>query len=957
MARIPDEQIARIKKEVSLLRLAESQGCKPIKQGKEYAVHCPFHDDKTPSCMINPTKNEFNCFGCDAGGSVIDWVMLSQKLNFREAVVWLQNECLTFTAPAQPSSTTNAPALSEVDQQSLMQRVLAHYHKNVLTHKTAREYLAKRGLDDDDLIQRFHLGFGDRNVSQLLASRNSEQGKAEREALKQSGLLLESGFGRFAGSLVVPVIEDGKTLEVYGRRVQADKRKQGDVVHQYLPGAHAGIWNRAGVEKQSSIILCESLIDAMTLWVKGFKNTTTSYGVHGFTQECMRFFIENKPECIYIAYDRDEAGDRAAQKLIESLAEHQLKAVRLKLPLNSDINEWALRSEDFKAEFNECLLQAKTEIDSASSLAAGVPSLAASSTDVEARINGEDIYIDLGSRRYRVRGLQNNTHTQQLKITLRITYGDEFFIDSLDLYQAKQRQQFVQQARVECGLDEAILKKDLGKLLRKLEAIQEEQLASNDDDAPVALSEEETQAALSLLKDKDLLQRIVDDFTHCGVVGEATNTLVSYLAGVSRKLDKPLAVMIQSTSAAGKSALMDAVLQMMPIEERVQYSAMTGQSLYYLGDTNLKHKILAIAEEEGAENASYALKLLQSEGEITIASTGKNPTTGNLETQSYRVEGPVMLFLTTTAIDIDEELLNRCLVLTVNESQTQTEAIHAQQRFAETLDGLLAKEQKKARLNLHHNAQRLLKPLHVVNPFAEQLTFLSHKTRTRRDHQKYLTLIKSIALLHQYQREMKTVQHNGESLHYIEVTEQDIEAANQLAHQVLGKSLDDLPPQTRNLLNIIQRWVKARCAAKKIEQNDFRFSRRDIREFSGWGNTQVKIHCQRLEDMEYLLVHQGGRGSLIRYQLLYDGQGEEGQVFLPGLGQHKRAEKRKKSGLNVEKSGSSRPQVGGMSGSSRGVQNSRKAMNGVASEPLLTDIAQNHISVDNSIAEERGSHA
>ena len=84
---------------------------------------------------------------------------------------------------------------------------------------------------------------------------------------------------------------------------------------------------------------------------------------------------------------------------------------------------------------------------------------------------------------------------------------------------------------------------------------------------------------------------------------------------------------------------MDAVLALMPEEERVQYSAMTGQSLFYMGETNLKHKILAIVEEEGAERASYALKLLQSEGELTIASTGKDPATGQLVTQEYRVEG------------------------------------------------------------------------------------------------------------------------------------------------------------------------------------------------------------------------------------------------------------------------------------------------------------------------------
>src|SRR5438132_7826565 len=161
---------------------------------------------------------------------------------------------------------------------------------------------------------------------------------------------------------------------------------------------------------------------------------------------------------------------------------------------------------------------------------------------------------------------------------------------------------------------------------------------------------------------------------------------------------------------------MNAALAMMPEEEQVKYSAMTGQSLFYMGETNLKHKALAIVEEEGASRASYALKLLQSEGELTIASTGKDPQSGNLITQQYRVEGPVALLFTTTARDLDEELMNRCLVLAVDEGREQTRAIHERQRARRTLEGLLANREKKALVALHQNVQRLLRPLDVLNP-------------------------------------------------------------------------------------------------------------------------------------------------------------------------------------------------------------------------------------------------
>ena len=133
---------------------------------------------------------------------------------------------------------------------------------------------------------------------------------------------------------------------------------------------------------------------------------------------------------------------------------------------------------------------------------------------------------------------------------------------------------------------------------------------------------------------------------------------------------------------------------------------------------------------------------------------------GNLVTKEYRVEGPVMLFFTTTAIDNDEELMNRCIILSVDESREQTEAIHSMQRRKRTLEGLEDSLKKVDVVKLYQNAQRLLKPLKVINPYADELTFISDKTRTRRDNEKYLTLIDSIALLHQYQRDIKTVNHN-----------------------------------------------------------------------------------------------------------------------------------------------------------------------------------------------------
>jgi hypothetical protein len=500
--------------------------------------------------------------------------------------------------------------------------------------------------------------------------------------------------------------------------------------------------------------------------------------------------------------------------------------------------------------------------------------------ELPCEIEGKDLFLSLDDRKYRVRGWEKPLNPETLKVNLMVSRGTAFHVDTLDLYQAKARASFIRQTGLELSESEDVLKRDLGKVLRKVEAMQADQLAealAGKTQLP-ALTETEHAEALELLKSPDLMARILRDFEALGVVGEESNKLTGYLAAVSRLLDRPLALLIQSASAAGKSSLMDAVLDLIPEEDLVRYSAMSGQSLFYMGDRSLSHKILAIAEEEGARQASYALKLLQSEGRVAMASTGKNPTTGMLETHDYIVEGPVMLFLTSTAIDLDEELLNRCLVLTVNESREQTRAIHALQRSRETLEGMLAKTRRDGLIALHRNAQRLLQPLAVVNPYADQLSFRDDQTRSRRDHVKYLTLIRSIALLHQFQRDVKV---HG-SMRYIEVIPADIELANELAQEVFSRTVDELLPQTRKLLTLLHTWVRERCEAQEIEQTDFHFTRRQAREATGWGDTQLWTHLGRLVEMEFMLPHRG-RGKTIEYELLYQGEDAEGRAQRLGL--------------------------------------------------------------------------
>jgi DNA primase len=411
---------------------------------------------------------------------------------------------------------------------------------------------------------------------------------------------------------------------------------------------------------------------------------------------------------------------------------------------------------------------------------------------------------------------------------------------------------------------ESIVKSDLGQILLALERAQDELLLQIE--TPVAKAPEMTdaqkKAALDLLRDPKLLDHVLSDLERLGVVGEKRNLLVTYLAALSRKLADPLAVVVQSSAAAGKSSLVQAVLSLVPEEDRIAYSAMTGQSLYYMGSVDLRHKVLCVSEDRGIERAVYALKLLQSEGGLTIASTGKDAGTGRLVSQEYRVEGPVSVLLTTTDADLDEELLSRCLVLTVDESPGQTRRIHAQQRRGQTLEGICGHTGREAIVRRHQDAQRLLRGVRVLNPFVDALGFADLRVRARRDHRKLLGLVEVIAMLHQHQRPVKTIEAGGRTLEVVEAVRSDLELAQSLLAEAMP-GLDDLPRQTRALLDLLDGFVAAQARALGVHRDHVRFSRRQVREYGGWGDTQLKVHLRRLVDAELVLRELGPRGGVI----------------------------------------------------------------------------------------------
>ena len=978
MARFSDEELDEIRRNTDIVTLIESYGTKLKERPtpNEYMGCCPLHDDETPSLFVNRAKGVWQCKGaCGIGGDCFRWVMKAEKVSFVASVELFKANAVgrmagNGTKAAYVRRLEN-PTEPTAEDHELLFQVAEYYHSQLKDNKAALEYLASRGLDNAEAITKFKIGVSDRSLGRRIPQKQVKAGKEQRARLEALGVMKEaSGHEALRGCITFPVLlSESKVGEIYGRRFTRAPENQR---HWYLSGPHVGVWNAEAFQASKEIILCESVIDALTFWIAGFRNVTYAYGNQGFTEELYQAFIKSGIETCWIAWDNDEKSNPLAIQLAQRLMAQGIKCMRIIYPGKiKDANEFAMKVKDGNGTAHGSLsmlmrnaewlmptdidvtkrfvpkhdapasempapiaapmqpapkeesqpetsvslpdtIPTQSIVDGPTKLlllgaktlevatpiepnqitvpvkmpeqAGGVrPEAVANTTHSEARptalldveIKDNEIIIPIGNRSYRIRGLARNTNGfDSMKVNVLARKGEAFFVDTLDIYAARGRNAFIKEASRELALEEEIIKRDLGKVLLKLEELQDSFALANVEanHKKIELSEPDKKKALELLRSKDLVERILADFDACGVVGEQNNKLVGYLAATSRKLKEPLAVLIQSSSAAGKSSLMEAVLAFMPAEETIKYSAMTGQSLFYMGGTNLKHRILAIAEEEGVEQAAYALKLLQSEGELNIASTGKDPGTGRMETQEYHVEGPVMLFLTTTRDDTDPELKNRCIVLGVCENACHTEAIHKQQRSKRTLDGLQVQNDRKAIRNLHQNAQRLIHPITVVNNYAEQLTFRSDKTKSRRAHGHYLTLIESIALLHQHQRETKTmIDRNGESIAYIEATIGDIELANRLADRFLERSFAELPERTNVLLEQIIGGVRNLAEFQIIELFEVRFTRKDVRRWSTFGDTQLKQHLARLVDYEYLKIESvGGHSRTLVYSLAYD---------------------------------------------------------------------------------------
>lgn len=852
--KIPENEIERVKAEISLAAVIRSRGVELKKKGRQLWGLCPFHADSEPSFAVDERKGLWNCLGkCQTGGDVFSFIMKSDGIGFKEAFALLSESAPSKSASPKEKpiekETTGADVMMTKSEIEYLEKATAYYHKSLLKNEKAIAYLQSRGITPE-AMRVFRLGF----VDGTLKNKLNPDGKANLERL---GLLNERGNETMFGSVVFPLLDanSNQTVGLYARHIE---KKQ----HLYLAGKRRGVFNPAGAKETEEIILTESVIDALALWSLGIRNVACAYGVNGLTDEIISHLSESRIKKVCLMLDADDTGREAVEKFTEKLSAIGIEARAVELP-GKDAAEFVADGGTLEA-VNSLLSAVETDTQT-------------SKAELETLADGTR-RITFSNREYRVRGL-SPVGLEKLKIYLRLNVGNLFHLDTLDLYQSRARQTFSTIAAKSCRVNESIINADLLSLIEMLEAerLQMRKSSSAEVETSAApMTDAEKQTALSFLKDENLCEKIVEDFRRCGLVGERSTVLTSYLGAVSRKLNEPLALLIVARSGAGKSALQDALCAFVPPEELVRVTRLTGQALFYKDPYSLQRKMLVIAEDEGAQAAVYSLRTLASDQRLSIAATRTDPATGKLSTEHYEVFGPVVIVITTTSAEaFDEETRSRFVLLSMNESIEQTRLILERQRHQHSLLGVLEKAESEEIKKLHHHAQRMLKPLAVVNPFVEYLTYPSERIIHRREQRKYLSLINSIALLHQYQREIKTARRGEVEIEYVEVELADIALANELAEEILGKAMDELAPPVRGMFEAITKACREKACELKIKTEDVQLTRREIREMTAWSDWQVRMYCQKLVEMEYLFAVQAVNGKPSVYQLARD---EESQT-------------------------------------------------------------------------------
>ena len=377
---------------------------------------------------------------------------------------------------------------------------------------------------------------------------------------------------------------------------------------------------------------------------------------------------------------------------------------------------------------------------------------------------------------------------------------------NLDLYNDTQLEKFIRKCAEKLEIGTSVISASLSELTEELEKYRIKRIKEVEQNLKPKIKQlnlAEKEKAETFLKSKDLLNKTNELIGKSGVIGEEVNRLLMYIIFTSRQREQPLHVISLGSSGTGKTHLQEKVGELVPEEERVSITTLSENAFYYFGKQELKHKVILIEDLDGAENALYPLRELQTKKRIVKTIASKN-NKGETQTKYLVVEGPVCVAGCTTKEQIYEDNANRSFLLYLDESQEQDNKIMQYQR--QISSGEINFYEQKEIQEFLQNTQRILKPIRIINPYANKLNLPQSVFKPRRTNNHYLQFIEAITFYYQYQREKKYNKETGEE--YIEVTIEDIENANTLLKEILLRKSDELTGSCRNYLELLKSYLK-----------------------------------------------------------------------------------------------------------------------------------------------------
>lgn len=444
----------------------------------------------------------------------------------------------------------------------------------------------------------------------------------------------------------------------------------------------------------------------------------------------------------------------------------------------------------------------------------------------------------------------------RLRTTLKIQVEHLAIRHNLDLYNDNQLDKLTRKAaeRLEVGtsvVTAALL--ELTDLLEQYRLGEIERQATKEDQRKM-LSPDEIKQAKLYLSSPNLMERTGQDIGRAGVIGEETNRLLMYLIFTSRKRETPLHIISLGASGIGKTHLQEKVGQLIPDEDKLEITTLSENAFYYFGQRQLQHKLILIEDMDGAEGVLYPLRELQSKRKINKTVVHKN-TKGETQSINLKVEGPVCVAGCTTKEKLYEDNANRSFLVYIDESPEQDEQIMSYQRKLSAGKIDLAEEhQLQERFK---DMQRLLQPVQVRNPFAEQLQIPKEVFKPRRTNAHYLAFIEVVTFYHQYQREKCYDEETGEE--YIETTLEDIAAANGLMKEALIRKSDPLNQPCRKYFEWLKMWCKAEGKSS--------FTNKQIRQSLRINPSNQKRYMVQLQAYDYVQKVQGEKGKTHHYEI------------------------------------------------------------------------------------------